>query len=975
MLDASEAAAGESPRSIFPARLTALFAAAGNPTLERVVAAAERRMRAARAPGQRGALTVQRLSDWRGGRNLPSRFETFLPVLRSLIELSRTADTPADTELVDVRAWRELWKAAQRQGRSREPVVNALRRDIGTFIGRDTELRRILDAAAPGGVVSIHTIDGMPGIGKTALVTRAAHLLSEHYPDGQYFVELDAHTPGRPVGDPLDLLGTLLVDVGVDPRVIPETLAARRDLWRDRLAGKRVLLVLDDARDHEQIEALLPAAAGCLTLVTSRRRLIALDGAAPVTLDPLAPSAARELFCTLAQRNSLGDSGAAADIVGLCGHLPLAIVLLAGRLAHHPNWTVRELAVEFASARDRLDELDGGHRAVRAAFTTSYRLLPPARQRLFRRLGIHLGSDFDAYAVAALDDTTLAEARRTLEALYVEHLIDETAFGRYRMHDLVREYAQSLMRDEPGDPAESLDRVVDYFRCTALAAARPDHPARALGSTPRPALSGYGASTAWLRIERANLLACLTHTATAGQLTRVIDLARALVGEVHLHGAWSVEVAIRQRGAVAADSIGARSAENFAFKDLGLAGFVADDFPTVAEQLRRALHDHTGHDAALTAAGLRTLSQVQLLTGDFHEAAAGLSQVREVYREVGDQPREAKTLGDLGWVRHLTGDYPAALDDLAEALVLHRALGSRSGEAGVLTSIGWVRSLLGEHGSAIDVTREAAELFHTAGRSPEEAYAVSLVAWYHHLDGDYEGCSSGIKESLAIYEAVDNPSRVAFLLSNLAYVQCVIGDYQGARHSAQRALTFYREIGNRSGEASTLSTLGRIHCGAAEYERASDLTQESFDIYEAVGSPAGSADALGNLGWIRYLSGDVPHAEELLHRALATFRAIGHRTGETETLNRIGALYAASRDYSRALEIHEEALRLARLIHNHLEEGRALDGAARCRFHLGEQEASMTALHAAVTIYQRLGAAELASAEAYLAAAAVSPQG
>ncbi|MFC9994863.1 ATP-binding protein [Nocardia sp. NPDC127526] len=905
------------------------------------------------------------MSDWRAGRNLPSRFETFVPVLRTLIELSRAADLPVDAELVDVRVWRELWKAARRQGRSRAAVVNALRRDIGTFIGREAELRRIRDAAAPGGVVSIHTVDGMPGIGKTALVTRAAHLLAEHYPDGQYFVELNAHTPGQPTADPVDVLGTLLLDVGVEPRALPETLGARRDLWRDRLAGKRVLLVLDDARDHEQIESLLPASANCLTLITSRRRLVALDGAAPVTLNALEPDAARELFCTLAQRNSLGDSGAAAEIVGLCGHLPLAIVLLAGRLAHHPNWTVRELATEFASTRDRLDELDSGNRAVRAAFTTSYRLLSPERQRLFRRLGAHPGPDLDAYAVAALDDTTLAAARRNLEALYIEHLIDETAFGRYRMHDLVREYAQSLLREDAEDHAAALDRLLDYFRSTALQAAEPERSTpHGPATSPRPDLSSHGTASAWLRVERANLLACLTQAAAAGQLPYAIDLTEALVGEVRLHNAWFAEVAIRQRGAVAADSINARSAENFAFKDLGPTGFVADHYPAVADLLRHALHGHTGDDPSLLATGLRTLARVQLLTGDFPGAAAGLSRAVDSCRAAGDRPRAAESLSDLGWVRHLTGDYPAALAALEEALTLHRELVDRTGEAVVLRSIAWVRSLTGDHTTAIDLTRAAAGLLRRTGRRTEAAHTISLAAWYHHLIGDYAACGSGIKESLALYEEVDNLSGVAAALNNLAAVQCVTGDYQAGLDSAHRALACYQDLGNRTGAASALNILGRLHCGTGEFDLAGDLAQRALDIFEAVGSDVGSADALGNLGWSRHLAGDGCGAEDLLYRALASCRKTGQRTVEVETLNRIGSLHAASGDASRALAFHDEALRLARLIGNHLEEARALEAAARTRIRLGAKESAAVALEAALVIYRRLGAAEADSAAA-----------
>ncbi|WP_280363822.1 NB-ARC domain-containing protein [Nocardia wallacei] len=314
----------------------------------------------------------------------------------------------------------------------RPAVKTALRRDVHTLIGRDAELRRLLAAADPEHRTPVYTIDGMPGIGKTALATRAAHMLSGHFPDGRYFIELHAHTPGRAAADPSDVLAGMLIGLGVDMRYIPDTLEGRRDLWRDRLTGKRVLLVLDDARDVAQIEPLLPAAAECLTLVTSRRRLITLDNAMPLPLDILEPTSATQLFTTLARRvaGDDADRAAVARIVRLCGYLPLAITLLAGRLAHHPSWTIAELADQFSAATDRLGELDAGARVVRAAFDLSYRDLPPQQMLLFRRLGMHPGADLDAHSAAALAGLEVATARWELESLYTDHLLDEPARGR-----------------------------------------------------------------------------------------------------------------------------------------------------------------------------------------------------------------------------------------------------------------------------------------------------------------------------------------------------------------------------------------------------------------------------------------------------------------------------------------------------------------------------------------------------------------
>ena len=243
-------------------------------------------------------------------------------------------------------------------------TMRTLPRDVTAFTGRDTELRRLIAAAAgAAGVVAIYTVDGMPGVGKTALVTRAAHLLADAFPDGQLFVNLHGHTPGQQSADPNEVLADLLACTGMAPHEIPAGVEARAERWRGRLVDKKVLLVLDDAVGHAQVEPLLPGTARCLVLVTSRRRLIALDGAQPLALDILPPDQAIELFTRLARRTQDGsDADTIAELARLCGYLPLAIALLAGRLAHHPSWNITDFTADFADAQDRLTELAAGDR-------------------------------------------------------------------------------------------------------------------------------------------------------------------------------------------------------------------------------------------------------------------------------------------------------------------------------------------------------------------------------------------------------------------------------------------------------------------------------------------------------------------------------------------------------------------------------------------------------------------------------------
>jgi transcriptional regulator with XRE-family HTH domain len=298
-----------------------------------------------------------------------------------------------------------------------------LPRDISAFTGRADELARavrtVTDASIGGGVIGICAIGGMAGIGKTTLAVHAAHALARQFPDGQIFVPLHAHTPGQRPVDPSDALGSLLIAAGIDARQIPADQDARERRWRDYLAGKKVLLVLDDAIGHDQVRPLLPGSGGSTALVTSRQRLTALEDAAVIDLDALPEGDAVRLLVLLSGRGGLNanDPGV-AELTQLSGYLPLAIGMLARQLHHHPTWTAAGLAAELAGARDRLELMRTENLSVAAAFDLSYRNLTSGQRRLFRRLGLHPGPEIDGYAAAALANVSLSTARQQLEACH-----------------------------------------------------------------------------------------------------------------------------------------------------------------------------------------------------------------------------------------------------------------------------------------------------------------------------------------------------------------------------------------------------------------------------------------------------------------------------------------------------------------------------------------------------------------------------
>ncbi|GJF34884.1 ATPase [Kitasatospora sp. NE20-6] len=764
-------------------------------------------------------------------------------------------------------------------------AVRTLPRDVAAFTGRQAEVDQILAAAQPSRVVAIHTIDGMPGIGKTALAVHAAHQLTDRYPDGQMFLRLNAYTPGQKPADPADALAALLLSLGIDPRSIPDGLEARARLWRDRLTGRRMLLVLDDAVDHAQVEPLLPGAEGCLVLITSRHRLAALDGATPLPLDILASADAALLFTRLAHRDTTtpADADAVARIVEQCGHLPLAIVLLAGRLAHHPHWSLTEYAEEFAAAQDRLGELAAGDRAVDTAFDLSYRVLPPERQRLFRYLGLPPGPDTDAYAAAALAGITLTRARRELEALYTDHLIDSPATGRYRLHDLLRAYARTLAeRDTVKDRDAATGRLLDYYQHTAEAADRhlaeaPRHAVPVAGPSPAaaPGLAGYEQARAWMRTERANLIACTHHATATARYSHAICLTAILAAFLRQQGPWDEAVSLHRTAAASAHLTGDRLSQANALQELGWVRYLTGDFPSAADLFQQAL---------------------------------------ELYRALGDLLGKANALRELGWVRYLTGDIRAAADLAQQALELYRALGNPLGEAYALRELGWVRYLTGDYSAAADLTRQALNLSRALGNRLSEAYALTGLGRVQYVTGDFPAAADLAQQALELYRALGNRLSEAYALWDLGRVQYVTGDFPAAADLTRQALDLFRTLGNRHGEANALQQLGQVQAVVEDYPAAADLLQKSLTLFQEVGDIQGGAEVLNSTGALLAAWARPGEALSTYQRALHLARQVHSPLDEAHALEGTARCHARTRDLPAALADLRQAVGIYRRI-------------------------------------------------------------
>ena len=693
--------------------------------------------------------------------------------------------------------------------------------EAAAFTGREEELDRIsaavFGAIGTGSVVAVGAIDGMPGAGKTTLAVRVAHALAEQFPDRQLFIDLHGHTPGRAPVAPEEALAGLLAAAGVDPRFVPGDLDGRAAMWRDRMAGQRALLVLDNAASSAQVGPLLPGGQ-CLVLVTSRRHLGDLPGTVtPVLLDVLTPAQAARMFVRLAPR-AADRPGEVAEVVALAGFLPLAVSLLARLFARHGSWTLADLAAE---TRASLLTLTAEHDSVAAAFEVSYGHLDPDRQRFFCLLGLHPGTTFEAYAAAALAGTGLAEAAALLDALHGEGLLTEIGHRRYGMHDLLRRYARDHAAGLPGSE-QAVERLLDYYQHTSARAdtligfytqsAPP--PAAPAGLPAAPDLQDTAQALAWVRAERVSLISCLDHVTRAGQHARVIALTAGIAGLLHRDGPW-------------ADAIARHAA---------------------AVQAAQCAGDRRGQANALTCLG-----DAQRLAGDYLSAAQAQEQALSIYRDLGSRLGQANALNELGDMRRATGDYPAATEALQQALSIARELDDRRGQVIALNYLGDVRRLTGDYPAATEALQQALSIARELDDRRGQANALNHLGNLRLRTGDYPGAAQAQEQALSIYRDLGDRRGQAHALNDRAAVHQASGDPTRAEACYQQALELARAMARLWDEAHALAGLGR--CAMAnDAARAEALLRQALEIFQQIGA----AEAPGVLAEVDALTSKAP---------------------------------------------------------------------------------------------------------------------
>jgi DNA-binding SARP family transcriptional activator/tetratricopeptide (TPR) repeat protein len=765
--------------------------------------------------------------------------------------------------------------------RGDEPVraapADTLPADTGAFTGRAREIEQIKAAAAVGGVLIIHAIAGMPGVGKTALAVHVAHRLREHFPDGQAFVDLHGHTAGRTPADPADVLATLLTADGVDPRQLPAGVEARSALWRARLAGRRRLIVLDNAVDSAQVAPLLPASPGCLVLVTSRRFLGDLPAdAVPVSLNVLPAGEAEQMFHRLAP-HAAGHPGQIAGLVAASGYLPLAISLLARVLGRHRSWTVGDLLRE---TRTRLLDVAAEHASVAAAFGLSYQDLPADRRRFFRMLALHPGTEIEPYAAAALTGLPLGAATDQLDALHADSLVIEIGYRRYTMHDLIRSYAGTLAAADPdGESRAANDRLLDFYQRTAAAAntrlsrlPRPSTGPHPAGGPELPGLADPQRSLAWLRAERANLLACLASTTDPH---RMVTLTAGLTELLRRDGPWTEALALHAAAARAAASLGDRLEHANALDDLATAHRLSGDYPAAADDARRALalyrevRNRLGEANALTG-----LAKALSRAADYTTSATVVQTALTLYRDLGDLPGEAGALAELAIARGMTSDFRAAQDLLRRALDLYRRLGDRPGQAYALRLLGIAHGRVGDYPGAHDLLTEAEALYRQLGSRLGEALTHTDLGRVTANLGDYPAAVRALREALEQNRDIDHRVGQSAALLYLGGALRRAGDLAGAAEALREALALDREIRNRSGEAMVLNELGTVRRLTGDMDGAMAAHRAALELAALVPSPWDRAQSLAGFGRCATASGRPAEGAAHLRTALDILRRI-----------------------------------------------------------------------------------------------------
>jgi DNA-binding SARP family transcriptional activator len=678
------------------------------------------------------------------------------------------------------------------------PKPAQLPHDVPGFTGRVRELAQLEDVLVGGDrtVAVISAIDGSGGIGKTALAVHVAHRVAGQFPDGQLYVNLRGFDPQQPPLQPAAALGQLLRGLGVEASAIPAETDEQAGLYRSLIAGKRMLVLLDNAASTDQVRPLLPGSPSCSVIVTSRSRLgglVARDGAHRVTLDVLAePESVQMLAAGVGKAQIEAQPEAAAELARLCGHLPLALRIAAAQLNDRPHLDLDDLCQELADERARLDVLavDDESTAVRAVFSWSYHALKPEPARMFRMLGLHAGTEISVAAAAALANVPVVRARRLLDVVASGHLLEGVGRDRYRFHDLLRVYSAECAaeHDSRAERIAAVSRLLDFYLHTANTVDEMLAPFRRRSELPPPVPGGQpmtfvdgSAALAWCETELSNLVAATAQAAELGDTYHATGIPGAMWAFFALRTPWPEWITSHQTGIGAAVAAGDRYGEVRLLIGLGYCYNELRRHMQVLECMERArvvYEPLSGGPLDHVVGG--ALGSAYFWAGRVDEAFELTNRALAASRESGDRWSEAWALSHLGSYCRVLGRYQESVADFDRALRLFVEMDDRAGAIKVYRELGEAHRHFGKLDRAADCFRGAVRLFRESGGRPGEAWSLHELASVLHEDGKLAEAKESWEQSLAILEEVGD-HRVEQVRRRLAAIDAAAGVRRAGR--------------------------------------------------------------------------------------------------------------------------------------------------------------------------------------------------
>jgi tetratricopeptide (TPR) repeat protein len=733
---------------------------------------------------------------------------------------------------------------------SRGPVPRELPPDVAGFTGRERSLAAMHDllAAAPERTaVVISALSGTAGVGKTALAVRWGHLVADEFPDGQLYIDLRGFDPDAPM-EPGDALARILRTLGVPGAEVPYDVGERAARYRSLLAGRRMLVLLDNAASTEQVRPLLPGTASCFVLVTSRDSLaglIARHGARRIELGLLDTADAEDLLRTLIGDRAIAEPSAVTTLVDLCTALPLALRIAAELVIDRPEDPLAKLVAELGDEHSRLDLLDANADArtgVRAVFSWSYRHLPADAARLFRLLGLGPAVDISVEVAAALAGVPSATVRRLLDTLARAHLVHRSGNGRYDMHDLLRAYARDLARREESDEDRggAVERLLDHLLGCAAGAMDAVFPAeRHNRPTVETAVRAFGdpaEARRWLDAERMTLVDAAGFATRHGWPSHAVRLAEVL---------WRY----LQNGAHHTDAVTIHS---------------------VALDAARALGDVRAQSTART-----NLGTVWWRWGRYDRATDDYVRALTAFREIGDRAGQARVLTNLGAVHYQLGRYDDAAEDCRQAVEVFRDLGDRRGEARASDNLGGILRRQGRWDEAAAVHQAALSILREIGDRAGEARALDNLGAVLQRQGQWQAAAERHRAALEILREIGDRAGESQGLRHLGAIEARQGDHKAAAETFRKVIAIAEEIGSRSREADARNALGTVLHKLGLYREAREQHGAALLLAELTGDRYATARALEGIGHTRDAAGNPALARRYWHAALAIYRGIG----------------------------------------------------------------------------------------------------